>query len=563
MKPTDTGIILINLALHYDHKNMENRQIAKLFDELSRLMEYHGESNFKIRSYQQAYQQFRGMEASLISMEKESLIAIPGVGEAIADKVIQIQRSGSFETLNKYRNLTPSGVQEMLTIKGLGPKKVKSLVEGLNIQSPGELLYACEENRLVSLHGFGEKSQENIAEKIRFYLQSKDMHLYAHVAILSKDFLSTLESVYPKNRFEITGEIRRKMQTISAIDILTDKNINEDLKIPDLEYDEFGYRYKGVQVIFHIAQNDNWGTAQILKTGGIPEIESLILPELPDEKIVFEEIKLPYIIPERRDSVWHDRWIDANKIPEILPTEIKGVLHAHSLWSDGSTSIEELAVYCQQSGYEYLGITDHSKSAGYAGGLSIERLFQQALEIDLINEKMNNFTVFKGIESDILIDGLLDYPDDILEQLDFVIASIHSVLQMDEQRATNRIIKAIENPYTNILGHPSGRLLLSRAGYPLDYPKILDAAAANGVAIEINANPNRLDLDYTWIPYAMEKGIFMCINPDAHNLKGIHDIQYGLIAANKGGLLKEKCLSCYSAGDLMQIFKRKNSLTKR
>jgi DNA polymerase (family X) len=542
---------------------MENRQIAKLFDELSRLMEYHGESIFKIRSYQQAYQQFRSVESPIILMNKESLVAIPGIGETIADKVIQIQKTGSFDTLDNYRTKTPMGVQEMLNIKGLGPKKVKLLIDGLEIQTPGELLYACEENRLVSLHGFGAKSQESIAEKIRFYLKSKDKQLYSQVAIIATELLLALKSVFPESRFELTGEIRRKMQTISAIDILTDSSITIKEKIPDLEHLANEFRYKGVRVNFHVTKIECWGTAQILITGGIPEIESQNLPELSDEKIVFEKIKFPYIIPERRDPVWHDRWSNAVEIPEIMATEIKGVLHAHSLWSDGSSSIEDLALYCQKSGYEFLGITDHSKSAGYAGGLSIDRLLQQIQEIDQINEQLEKFTIFKGIESDILNDGQLDYPDEILEHLDFVIASIHSVLQMDEQRATNRIIRAIENPYTNILGHPSGRLLLSRAGYPLNYPKILDAAAANGVAVEINANPNRLDLDYTWIPYAMEKGIFMCINPDAHYPKGIHDIQYGLIAANKGGLLKEQCLSCFSTDDLTLFFKQKRSLTKR
>jgi DNA polymerase (family X) len=542
---------------------MENKEIARLFDELARLMEYHGESPFKIRSYQQAYQLFRTADTPVISMDRAALLALSGVGEAIADKVLQVQQTGSFKTLNDFRSKTPHGVMELLEIKGLGPKKVKAIVDGLDVHSPVELLYACEENRLCGLHGFGAKSQETIAEKVSFYLQNKGSHLFAQVVDKANQLIHVLKAGYPSGRFELTGELRRKEDVIRQVDILTDVDEANFKVLIAQAAAETGIDLEGWHIQYHWASHDNWGTKLAITTAGVPDLLEGELPAFENEAELFRCKSLPFILPERRNPAFQYRWEEAATTPFLEAKDIRGILHAHSTWSDGAASIYDMAMYCQTQGFSYLGLTDHSRSAGYAGGLSIERLFQQMQEIDEVNSRLQHFTVFKGIESDILTNGSLDYPDDVLASLDFVIASVHSVLQMDEAKATSRLIQAIENPYTTILGHPSGRLLRARSGYPLDYPRILDAAAANGVAIEINANPNRLDLDYSWIPYAMEKGIFMCINPDAHHTRGIHDIQWGLVTANKGGLLKDFCLNCYSEADLRQYFVQKRGLTKR
>ena len=244
-------------------------------------------------------------------------------------------------------------------------------------------------------------------------------------------------------------------------------------------------------------------------------------------------------------------------LPELInPTDIQGVIHSHTTYSDGINSLTEMAEAARAAGYSYIGITDHSKAAFYANGLSVERVLEQMAEIDQLNTQWDDFRILKGIESDILADGSLDYEEDILQRFDFVIASVHSNLRMDEAKATARLLAAIENPYTHILGHPTGRLLLSRPGYPIDHRKVIDACAANQVAIELNASPYRLDLDWTWIPYALEKGVLISINPDAHSIAGIQDIYFGTLAARKGGLTAERCLNARPADEFLAALKK-------
>jgi DNA polymerase (family X) len=245
-----------------------------------------------------------------------------------------------------------------------------------------------------------------------------------------------------------------------------------------------------------------------------------------------------------------------NNLPNLISyRDLKGSLHNHSTWSDGIHTLEEMALYCKdQLGLEYLGICDHSRSAFYANGLNEHRIYGQHQEIEALNTKLAPFKVFKGIESDILYDGSLDYPEEVLKTFDFVVASIHSNLKMDEEKATLRLIKAIENPYTTILGHPTGRLLLSRKGYPIDYKRVIDACAANGVVIEVNSNPLRLDLEWRWQRYALEQGVLLSINPDAHRVEGFHDMKYGVLVARKGGLSASKCLNAFSLQDISEYF---------
>jgi DNA polymerase (family 10) len=244
-----------------------------------------------------------------------------------------------------------------------------------------------------------------------------------------------------------------------------------------------------------------------------------------------------------------------NKIPVLLEEkDLRGILHNHSTYSDGKHTLRQMAEYCKELGYDYLGISDHSRTAFYAGGLEIERIEKQQKEIDQLNKELAPFRIFKGIESDILSDGSLDYPENVLASFDFIVASVHSILNMDIKRATERLLRAIENPFTTILGHPTGRLLLRREGYPIDHKTIIDACAKNNVVIEINANPWRLDLDWRWVRYAMEQGVMLSINPDAHEMDGYADMKYGVLVGRKGGLTKKMTLNSLSGKEIAAYF---------
>jgi DNA polymerase (family 10) len=278
------------------------------------------------------------------------------------------------------------------------------------------------------------------------------------------------------------------------------------------------------------------------------------------EQAIYQAAGMPYIIPELREGLYEFDLAKENKLNDLIEfKDLKGILHNHSTYSDGKHTLAEMAIYCKELGYEYLGISDHSKAAFYAGGLTEETVRRQHQEIEKLNQQLKPFRIFKGIESDILHDGSLDYENEVLESFDFIVASIHSGLKMDEQKATQRLIKAIENPYTTILGHPTGRLLLRREGYPINHRMVIDACAGNGVVIEINANPWRLDIDWRWLPYALDKGVMISINPDAHEKDGYHDMIYGVHVARKGGLTKHMTFNALPLEAVEKYFKNKKT----
>lgn len=525
---------------------MTNRGIANAFNQLASIMELHGENKFKIRSYQNAYRTLRSFEKPLAELSDAEIGEIKGVGKAIAGKIRELVDGGTMATLERYKSQTPEGLVALLGIKGLGVKKIQTVWKDLGIESPGELYYACMENRLVSLKGFGEKTQKDIEEKLAYHLQSRDKFHFASLDKAYKQITTALKNKLSEGeKIEPTGAFRRKNNVLQTIELLSDTadlSIFHDLPfVSEAKQEENKLHFKtpeGFPVIIHQVEKTIFDYQQMQLTGG--EFLEAKLSDLSssdaNEAVLFEQINLPFIQPELRDNEAAE---NLAKHSLISPADVLGVTHAHSTYSDGAHSLLEMAEACQQLGYQYLVITDHSQSAFYAGGLKPEEVFAQHEEIDRLNAEFNNFKIFKGIESDILNDGNLDYEEDILKSFEVIIASVHSNLKMDEEKATSRILKAIENPYTTILGHPTSRLLLSRKGYDLDHKKIIDACAANQVAIEMNANPYRLDLDWRWIPYCMEKGVKIAINPDAHSTVGIQDIVYGVYAARKGGLRKE------------------------
>lgn len=543
---------------------LDNSTIAAHFRLLGELMELHGEGGFKSVAYTNAYRTLKNFDIPLVDLSIPELEEIPGIGKAIAAKIFDLVQHNTFPLLEKYLSLTPPGVVEMLQLKGVGPKKIGQLWQELGVESIGELYYACLENRLTLLKGFGEKTQANLVQQIEFIQQSRGQLLYARAEPLALSMLHALRTRYPNQYFELTGAVRRKETTLSAIEILTDlaeKNWPEATELlGGAISDGRAVLDNGLSLHFFPVEG-NSPVLSLFSTTGVPaHVEQVLkkannLPIAPDSELaIYTAAGMPFVSPELRQDVAEWKWIDNGATPLLSEKDIRGILHAHSTYSDGTHSLEEMATYCRDQGWAYLGITDHSQSAFYAGGLKESDIRRQHEEIDRLNGQMAPFRIFKGIESDILTDGRLDYPDEILRSFDFVIASVHSHLKMDEDKATARLLKAIEHPATTILGHATGRLLLSRPGYPIDTKKIIDACAANGVAIELNANPFRLDIDWTWIPYCMEKGVPVAINPDAHNLAGMHDIRYGVAAARKGGLTPVACLSTLNVTELELFF---------
>lgn len=546
---------------------MSNKEIAKTFQFLGDIMELHGENPFKIRSYQNAYLTLRKLDRPLTEMDATEIGSIKGVGQAIAEKIRELLDTGKMSTLQQYLDKTPEGVQEMLHIKGFGPKKIKVIWESLGIETIGELLYAVNENRLLELKGFGEKTQNELRQQLQYFLKTRHQFHFASVEGEGNSILQKLQAALPGVKIEFTGAFRRCANVLESIDLLVG---TKDALEPVLT----GIGLQNIQVqaeqinasseneypirIFQCAGSE-FGSKQFRHTAGPAFMQAFLdqnpgsdFRDLEEESQVFALAKQPYIPAELREEPWALALNQSKGIPALIEeTDIKGVVHTHSTYSDGLNTLKEMAEYTKAQGFEYLVMSDHSKSAFYANGLQPERVLMQMEEIDALNQQMAPFRIFKGIESDILNDGSLDYPEDILSKFEVIIASVHSNLRMDEAKATQRIIKAVENPFTRILGHPTGRLLLSRQGYPLDHQKVIDACAANGVSIELNASPYRLDLDWSWIPYALEKGVMISINPDAHSKQGIHDIHYGVLSARKGALSAAQCLNAKGVNDFV------------
>lgn len=558
---------------------MTNKEIARAFQLLGDIMELHEENPFKIRSYQNAYMTLRKLDLPLVEMDDGAIAAIKGVGAAIAAKIRELLTSGKMETLEKYKAMTPPGIQEMLQVKGLGPKKVRAVWKGLGVETIGELLYAINENRLIELKGFGDKTQEEIRKQLEYYQTSRGFFLYASLEADAELFLSNFRERFPDSRAEFTGDFRRKAITLEALQILVglqefSPGTLAGLLIEILEQPTgiwTGTTPSGLPVKLHVCLPERFEAEQFRLSTSTPfmaafreKYPQVDVDGIQDEASVFAKAGLPYLVPELREEPWALEFADSGLLSELIEErDICGAIHAHSTWSDGLHALREMAEECRKRGLSYLVISDHSKSAFYANGLSEARVQEQFAEIDALNQELAPFRIFKGIECDILNDGSLDYAEEILSGFECVIASIHSNLKMDGEKATARLLRAVENPFTHVLGHPTGRLLLSRPGYPIDHQRIIDACVANGVAIELNANPYRLDLDWHWLPYAIRKGAMISINPDAHSVAGLRDIRYGVFAARKGALVKTRCLNALPAKDFEYWLVKKSGNARR
>ncbi|MCH6201252.1 helix-hairpin-helix domain-containing protein [Aquiflexum sp. LQ15W] len=552
-------------------------------------MELHDENSFKIRNYQLALNNIDRNDISVSDKSVEQLQADAGMGKSIAEYVFSLATTGMHPYLEELLAKTPSGILEILEIKGLGPKKVKALWEDLNITSTHELLEACQSGQVAKAKGFGEKTQESILASLQFREANQGKWLYADIEGIMADFGTKIKALSGVNGVVTVGEFARKAEIIERVEWLVATEDHADTvvmlsSLDNLDYDKKSsspFKWTGkmtepeINLIIHFARPSNFVEEKIVRTGtkshllypieGEKTMIEVLRENTPiaSESVFFEKAGLPWIPEELREGYLEFDLAKAGKIPQLLEDkDLKGILHNHSTYSDGKHTLRQMAEYCKELGYEYLGISDHSRTAFYAGGLEIEKVQKQHLEIDQLNKELAPFRIFKGIESDILTDGSLDYPKEVLASFDFIVSSIHSNLGMDRKKATARLLNAIMNPYTTILGHPTGRLLLRREGYPIDHKAIIDACAIHNVVIEINANPWRLDLDWRWVNYAMDKGVKLSINPDAHEMEGYADMKYGVIAGRKGGLTKDMTFNAMSADEIGKYFQDRKSKIK-
>jgi DNA polymerase (family 10) len=541
----------------------DNYSIADQFSLLSKLMDIHGENSFKAKSYSIAAFNIEKLPIQLSALSPAEIIAQKGIGESTGKKILEILQTGKLDQLEKIVAATPPGVLDMLNIKGIGPKKINTIWKEMQIESLGELLYACDENRLLLYKGFGAKTQQNVRDAIEFYLSNRESFLYAEVEAFAHQVQNMLTAAFPGHKTQHTGAFRRQLEIIEQLEWVTtipEPELTSYLAAHEIAKAEEDHqpwiRFKGQQslTIAFICTRAAQFAKELFETSCSTDFlhawkSAFTLDDADDETQYFEQADISVIPAARRED---PSVISQPAVTLIQPSDIKGIIHAHSQWSDGSQTLEEMAKACMDQGFEYLAISDHSKSAFYANGLSEERIAAQHQQIDELNARYPGFRIFKSIECDILNDGSLDYSNDVLSSFDLVITSIHSNLKMTEEKAMARLLKAIEHPSTTILGHMTGRLLLSRKGYPVDHQKIIDACKSNEVVIELNAHPRRLDIDWRFIQQALDKGVMISIDPDAHAVEGYKDVKYGVLAAQKGGLTKERNLSSFSRQELEQ-----------
>lgn len=569
---------------------MDKHDIARILNDIGMLLEIKGESFFKSKAYYDAARKIELLEEDLESLVKEDRLKdIKGFGKALTQKIAELVTTGRLGYYEDLKDSIPPGLIEMTKIQGLGPKKVRTIYERLGITTIGELKYACLENRLINLPGFGQRTQEKIMEGIENLGKYAGRYHFPLAMYLAKEIIKSLKENGLVIRCSEAGSLRRKKEIVKDIDIIASSNdseavmnaftehplveqvtskgdtkssvilvegINADLRVvTDEEYPYALHHFTG-------SKEHNTALRHIAKQEGIKINEYGLfkgdkLIGCSNEEDLFNVFGMEYIPPELRENNGELEAARKGKIPMLVKEEdIEGILHVHSYYSDGANSLEELIEECIEKGYSYLGISDHSQSAHYARGLKIDEIKRQHEEIDRLNSKYTDFKILKGIELDILPDGSVDYDEEVLSWFDFTIASVHSSFKMNEEQMTERIIKAMRNKYVTILGHPTGRLLLSREPYKVNINDIIKVAAQEKVILEINANPHRLDLDWRYCKAAKEAGCMFVISPDAHRIEGLDDIQYGINVARKGWLTKDDIINTFKIDTLELLLKK-------
>jgi DNA polymerase (family 10) len=571
---------------------VDKKQVAATLEEIAFLLELAGENPFKVRAYEagaRAVLTYPGdLDAAVRSGE---LSRVKGIGKTLAGVIGELVTRGEAAVHKNLRDQTPPGLLEILQVPGLGPKKARVLYEQLQITGLGELEYACRENRLLGLPGFGPKSQEKIRGGLDRLKRYAGLFRLGDLLPLGEVLLTRIRQAPEIMRAELAGPVRRRLEVADGLDLAVavphplqalaalEKMLDTPLGEPDRGRVEFETP-QGVRVRLTLTAPQVFGAAWLTATGSEPHVQALKgrarehhlelsaqglaagrdLEPCREEEDVYRRLGLSFIPPELREGQGELEAAAAGRLPRLIePQEVRGCFHVHSYYSDGVNSLEELVGAARQRGWSFLGLSDHSQSAYYAGGLKAPDLERQRQEVAACREANPDFSLFWGVESDILPDGSLDYPEEVLAGFDFVIASIHSQFRLEREAMTRRLLTAMGNPYCTMLGHPSGRLLLARDPYDYDPEAILAFAGKHRVILEINASPYRLDLDWRWLRRAKELGVLISINPDAHDLTGLDDVDYGVMTARKGWLEPADVLNTYPPAEAARLLGRKRA----
>lgn len=568
---------------------MTKDQVASALREIGTILELQGENPFKCRAYLNGARTLETSATDLTELVRTNRLGeLPGIGDALREKITTLITTGKLPYLEELRSSIPAGLLPLLDLPGLGPKKLRALRDKLKIESLEALTQACQDGRLAALEGFGEKTATNLLEAIDRHANYKKLHRLGTALPAARTLLEHLKQSPLVLHAEIAGSLRRGKEVVKDLDLIaSSKKPKEVMKLfvssPNVEKVVNHGETKssviltgGIPCDLRVIPPESWATALAHFTGskehnialrqraidrglhlsewGLLKGKSKTPLKLKDEKDLHKALGLAFIPPELREDSGEIAAAEKNELPDLLTRDqIRGCLHNHTLASDGQDSLSSMAQAAAEQGLEWLGIADHSKSSFQANGLDAKRLEKQIEEIRLLNSKKPKCTLLSGTECDILKDGKLDFPDSLLSELDYVVASVHSGFTSDEKEMTQRIIRAMENPHVTCLGHPTGRLLLEREAYPLNIPKILDAAAATGTWVELNANPWRLDLDWRWWHKARDLGILCCINPDAHKTSHLRFLDFGVTLARKGWLRAQDVVNTRTLSQLRKL----------
>ena len=543
--------------------DISKKAITSQLKEAAKLLDVLGEDPFRARAYQTAARQLEGFEGDFTELfAARRLTKIRGIGQGLAQELYALETQDALPILDELHAQVPEGVRSLFRVSGLGAKKVGTLWrEG--IENLEDLIKAVQDGRVAALKGFGAKSAASILAGAEFAVKAQKRMRIDVAELLYGVVAEVLETALPEARVKPAGSLRRGLETVGKVEIVvtgaTVQEVAEALEtivdIREQSETDLSATVEGREVHVTVVDEARFGAALLVQTGN-DEYQEMLLERAgdhgyelkdtglyqdgepvatPEEEDVLKRLELPYIVPERRETT------NPEPVPDLITfRDVRGLVHNHSVWSDAAFSIREMVAAARERGYAYLAMADHSRASYYANGLSIERVYAQAREIAEIREELqeegSDFELLHGLEVDILTDGSLDYPDEVLATLDYAVVSVHQNFTLSERDQTERIVRAVQNPYATILAHPTGRLVLRRPGYALDQAAVIEACAETGTVIEINASPHRLDMDWRWVVRAKERGCTFSINPDAHHTNGYDDVVFGVSAARKAGL---------------------------